>query len=180
MHFIKRSLYDCTGGRLVSKPANELISHHNSNAKRLKMPNNDLNMLLKSNINTQTPGITQYHAHLYCNAEGQLTIPSDSLHEMPNVLVKATKKNAEPEKKTTYMIFSSIGLGDYALIQLVLTERNLNTENISGLYEFTKEKITQIKNDPQRGFWEALRWARVYESELEVKNISGWYNVYWL
>ena len=177
----RRILYDCTGGKIIDKPPNHLIRHHNTNAQSLKSSQKTIGKaLFDSRINGDK--VMEATCNFYCTEEGEIKMPSSKLTEMPNIMVHAVRLATERDERITYCIFANPKfylLTDIAIRELVTTERNLNITNKAIHWQdFVLDKLRKIKE--AQGIQEARRWAVYYESVIEVKGVSGWWSLYWL
>jgi hypothetical protein len=178
MYWIRRSLYECSGGKLASAPPNHLMSFHHRNHTNITNKTHPIGQALAKSQQKQDQVIVHY-LHVFCTQEGELKMPQMPVTEISNTCIMMVRKCSEPVEHATYQLFGTPGvLTDKAIEELVKTERNLNHKRLASIEEFVKDKLRTIKRD--QGYSEAVRWSHVYFTELEIKGINGWWNIYML
>lgn len=175
MDYVWKTLHDCSGGKIFSQGIpNRLTSHHYSNVKLVSihlLPSFETHKVVNEH------GISSW-LHLYCDMNGKLEAPDAVPRKIPNVVIKTFHNQMEGPQNTIYQIFSNPDLSEKAVYELVRTELELNHKRIKSMEHFVTEKLKMIKQD--RGFWEALRWAKTYEQVAETKQLASMWSIYWI
>lgn len=173
--FFFKTVHDCSGGKLFAEGIpNRLISHHYSNCAFLTK---QLASQFDQHKQSSEHGVSSW-VHLYCDLNGKIESADPAPRKIPNVIVKTFYNFVEGPQNTTYQIFTTPGISDKAIWELCKTELEVNHGRLKNIHRFVEEKIKAIKQD--RGYWEALRWARTYYQLAETKNVSSMWAIYWL